>query len=985
MNNTKLIINIVVLTLLFSVSIFAQQTGTISGQVSDSFGDALVGATVLAVDENENEKSTISNSRGEYTINGLVPGKYKVRATAENFSLYEATDIIISPGENEKISIAMVVEAVSANVEVLDEGNVNTDAQNNASSLVLKGADLDALPDDPDDLEQALQALAGGAAGPNGGQIYIDGFTGGNIPPKDAIREIRVNQNPFSAEYDRLGFGRIEILTKPGSDKWRGQAFFNFGDSALNARNPFSLNKADSQRIFYGANVSGPIVKNKSSFFLAFDRRQIDDGTSVTATIVDSNFNIVPFQQEFIIPNRRLSINPRFDYQINSTNTLVGRYEFERSTRDNFGVGGFSLPSRATSIESTQHTFQLTETAILNDKTVNETRFQYQFDNRETTGDNTIPAINVLDSFYGGGSSVGFNYNRQSNWEIQNYTTTALGKDSSHAVKFGARIRGVRLEDRSESNYGGTYTFTGFTNPGDPFDLNNDGRVSSIEQYRAKLLGATDVRYNPSQFSITAGEPLADISQYDVGLFATDDWRVNPGLTLSFGLRYENQSNINDNFNIAPRFSFAYSPGAGGAKSPKTVFRGGFGIFYDRFGENYSLQAQRLNGFSQQQYIITANPTILGQSVFSLNGVTNVPTAAQLANIAPLTSTPRIIADDLQSPYTIQGAFSVERQLPGRSNVSLYYVLSRNLHLIRSRNINAPVCPTGTACPINDPAALQLLRPDPTQGNLYQYESSGVLDQQQLIVSFRTFFSQGLTLFSNYRLSYANGTDGGFPQYSYNLDDEYSDSSLDQRHFFFLGGSVSVPYGVSLRPFIIGGSGRPFNVIAGRDLNGDSIFNDRPTFAQLSNRCGELGLTDSFCDVSGFDPNAIVTRNFGRGPSFFTVNLSVNKNFGFGKAPTRPGNQSADSGGRGGFGGGRRGGGGGRGGGGFFGGNERKPYNLSVGVRFSNLLNTNNMNSPIGNLNSPRFGQSTDTAGGFGRGGGGSGSRSIEFNTRFSW
>ncbi len=984
MKNTSVYLCVMLFSLLLSVSVFAQQAATIKGQVSDSLGDALVGATIIAVDANGKEKSTTSNNKGEYRITGLTPGKYTIRATAKDFALYEATDIILTPGETEDFAIAMVPETVTAEVDVTDEGRVNTDSNNNASALVLKEEDLEALPDDPDDLEQALQALAGGAAGPNGGQIFIDGFQGGNIPPKEAIREVRINQNPFSAEFDRLGFGRIEILTKPGSDKWRGQGYFNFGDSALNTRNPFSENKADSQRKFYGANVSGPVVKNKASFFLSFNNRQIDNGAIVNANVIDNNFNIVPFQQEFIIPNNRFSINPRFDYQLNSTNTLVVRYEFERRTRDNGGVGDFSLPSRATQFENKEHTIQLTETAILNERTVNETRFQYRFDDRETIGDNTIPTVNVLNSFVGGGSSIGLDFNKEKSWELQNYTTTVLGKDSQHAIKFGVRLRGTSLEDRSDSNYGGTFTFAGFVNPGDPFDTNGDGVVSSIEQYRAKLLGAPDARYNPNQFSISAGNPLADISQYDVGLFITDDWRVNPGLTLSFGLRYENQTNIDDDLNFAPRFSFAYSPGAGGANPPKTVFRGGFGIFYNRFSENLSLQAQRLDGVSQQQFIIGGTSPILSQPVFTLNGVTNVPTAAQLGNVAPLTSTPRLIADNLQAPYTMQGAFSVERQLPGRSTIALYYVLSRNLHLIRSRNINAPVCPPGFACPTNDPLQLQQLRPDPTQGNLYQYESSGVLEQQQLIVNFRTFFRRGFTFFGNYRLSRAKGTGGGFPQYSFDTSDDFGNSGLDQRHFFFMVGSFSVPYGFSLRPFILGGTGRPFNIIAGRDLNGDSIFNDRPTFAQLNTRCNELGLTSSFCDTSGEDPNAILPVNYGRGPGFFTINFSLDKTFGFGKSANRSGgnNQSARRGSRR---GGRFGGfGGRRGRGGFFGGGDRKPYNLTVGVRFYNLLNRNNPNSPVGNLNSPLFGQSTNTAGSFGRGGS-SGNRRIEFRTRFRW
>lgn len=979
--------------ILFAVSAaYSQQSGAIGGQVTDSLGDAIVGATVVVVDKSGREFTATTDNRGEFRVTGLSGGRYTVRVEAENFAIYEATDVDIEAGGTTPFPIVLSVEGVTEEVDVETEGRVDTDPRNNASSLVLKDKDLESLPDDPDDLEQALQALAGGAAGPNGGQIYIDGFEGGNIPPKEAIREIRINQNPFSAEYDRLGFGRIEILTRPGTDKWRGQAFFNFGDDALNSRNPFSENKADLRSLFYGATISGPIINKKASFFLNFNNRQIDEGAIVNATVVDQNFDIVPFRQEFTRPNRRFSIGPRFDYAINENNTLVARYEFERRTADSQGVGDFSLPSRGTEFENTEHTLQVTETAILNARTVNETRFQYRDQDRTRTGDNTIPAINVLDAFVGGGSSVGLSYDREQTWELQNYTTTTFGKDSNHAVKFGVRVRGTRLEDRSESNYGGTFTFTGFADQNNPYDLDNNGIVSSIEQYRAKLLGETDPRYNPNQFTITTGDPLADISQYDVGLFITDDWRVSQKLTLSFGLRYENQTNISDKLNFAPRFSFAFSPGAGKQGTAKTVFRGGIGIFYDRFGESRSLEALRLDGVSQQQFVVSSGNPLLGQPVFTVNGVTNVPTAAQLAAIAPLASTPRVIADDLQAPYTIQSAFSVERSLPGRSTLSVYYVASRNLHQIRSRNINAPVCPPGTVCP-TDPAQRQALRPDPTRGNIYQYESSGVLEQQQLIVSFRTFFSQNFTLFSNYRLGKAEGdTDGGFPQYSYDLSDEYGSSFLDRRHFFFLGGSIGLPYvGVSLRPFIIAGSGTPFNITTGSDRNGDSIFNDRPTFAQLGEACGRSGLNADWCNVAGEDPNAVIPRNYGRGPSFFTINLGIDRNFGFGSTSTESTDEAdGDDNARprrrgpGGF-GGRRGGGG-RGRGGFFGGgNERKPYNLSLGLRVYNLLNRNNPNSPVGNINSPLFGQSTDTGGFFGRGGSQGGNRRIEIRTSFRW
>ena len=980
----------VAVMLMAAASVLAQQGGSVAGQVTDSLGDAVVGATVTAVDRNGKEKTAVTNAAGEYSISGLVAGRYTIRASAESFAVYEATDVDVIVGQRSDLPIILNVEGVQEEVEVTDEGSVSTDAQNNASALVLKEEDLAALPDDPDDLEAALQALAGGAAGPNGGQIYIDGFEGGNLPPKESIREIRINQNPFSAEYERLGFGRIEILTKPGSDKFRGQAFFNFNDSALNSRNPFSENKADSRRMFYGANISGPVIKNKASFFLSVDNRQIDNGSSVNATIIDSNFNAVPFQQEFTVPSRRFSINPRFDYQLDQNNTLVFRYEFERRTGENQGIGGFTLPSRATESENTEHTFQVTETAILNARTINETRFQFRDENDQRIGDNSIPAIIVSGAFSGGGASTGLNFDKQRSWEIQNYTTTALGKNAEHAIKFGARVKGVSLNDRTESNYGGSFTFAGFLDDnGTPSDSSDDFFVSSIEQYRQKLLGNLDPRYNPNQFSITTGDPLADISQHELGVFVTDDWRVNPGLTLSFGLRYENQTNMSDGLNLAPRFSFAYSPGAGGASAPKTVFRGGFGIFYNRFSENLTLQALRLDGVRQQQYIIGIGSPLLAQPVFTLDGVTNVPTIDQLAIVAPLSSTPRIISPDIQAPYTIQGAFSVERQLPGRSTISAYYVTARDLHQVRSRNINAPVCPPGFDCPVNDLTALAALRPDPTSGNIYQYETSGYSNSQRLIVSFRTLFSQRLTIFSNYILANSkSNSDGGFPSYSYDISDEYSQSGFDTRHTFFMGGSIGAPFGISLRPFIIARSGSPFDITSGQDRNGDSIFNDRPTFGELGSRCSELGLTASWCDVSGFSPDAALPRNFGRGPSFFTVNLGIDRTFSFGSTGGGSSDTASGDGPRGGGvpGMGRRGGGGGGRGGFFGGGSERGRFNLTVGVRVSNLLNTNNESTPVGNLSSSLFGQSTSTAGGFGRFGGSSGgNRTIELQTRFRW
>jgi len=970
------------------VPISAQGVGSIGGQVTDALGAVVVGATVTAVSADGKERQAITNARGEYSITGLAPGKYTVKGIAKNFGLYENADVTVATGDRSDLIIVLTVAELEENVDVSTDNQVNNDADNNQSATVIKGKDLDALPDDPDELSQALQALAGPSSGPGGGQIYIDGFTGGEMPSKDSIREIRINQSPFSAEFDRMGFGRIEILTKPGSDKFRGSVNGRFNDESLNSRNPFALNRASTQSKNFGGNISGPVQKGRSSFFLDLNMNNNDENAIVNAQILDPSLNIVNFTQDYGVPTKRYSIGPRFDYTINDRNTLVARYRFDKSTSENQGLGSTSLASRAYDSERIGHEVRLTETMIINAKTVNETRFQYRYNNSNQNGDNTIPTINVSSAFTGGGAQIGQSFSKTKSWELNNYTTTSFGKNSQHSVKFGAQLENDDVVNRSENGFGGTFLFTGFTGS-DPADLNGDGVVSPIEQYRAKVSGLVGTQYNPTQFSITAGNPVASVKQFQAGLFVNDDWRVSPALLLSFGLRYENQTNIHSNLNFAPRFGYAWSPGAGGAKTPKTVFRGGIGVFYDRFSDSYTLQANRFDGVSQLNLLVSANETdpvrraaalvLLGQPVFTLNGVTNVPSAADILANIPGTSTIRQVSSDLQAPYTIQSTFGVERQLPTsmKTTLTAYFVTARSLHQLRTRNINAPICPLQVNC-LNAP------RPDPTLGNVNQYDSSGTIDQKQLIVNFRSNFSQRFSVSGNYRLNFVKGdTDGAgsSPAYAYDFTGEYGRASSDVRHNFFLFGNVTLPWSLSLNPFVIISSGSPFNITTGQDLNGDGVLNERPTYGALQSRCSELGLTNSFCDIGSNDPSSILPRNYGTGPGSVLVNLRVSKNFGFGSSGT----DKSGSGGHGGpgmmgggFGGGRFGG---------FGGETRKPYNLNVGISFNNILNHPNFASPVSTLSSSRFGQTVSTGGGFGRfGGGGDGPiRRIELNMRFSW
>src|SRR5215213_1434411 len=508
-----------------------QARGTLRGLITDELGAAIVGANVTLTDAAGAQKKTTTNGEGVYNFAGLAPGKYTLQANATGFAPSESKEVDITTARQ---TLDLTLRVTIEEKVTIAETPVSTEATNNANQTVIGGKDLDALPDDPDELAAALQALAGPSVGPNGGQIFIDGFTCGNLPSKDAIREIRINQNPFAAENDQPS-ARIDILTRPGTDKLRGGASLNFNDESLNSRNPFAISSSKRtpfQIRQYDMNLSGPLVAKKASFFVNFGRIETDDNELIRATVVDANNNIVEVGDAFLTPKRNTFFSPRFDYAINNNHTLVARYNFNRSAFENQGVGGFSLPERAFDTVSTNHTIQLTETAVLNPTTINETRFQYTFGRNERTGDNGIPGLNVSGSFAAGGSQVGHSFNERQTWELNNFTAKQMG---AHAFKVGGRIRHVSVDDTNEGNFGGTWSFTG------GFGL------TSIERYQLTLR-MQEQGFTPQQiraagggaaaFSINSGDPFAAVSQTDFGIFVQDDWRVRPNITLSYGLRY---------------------------------------------------------------------------------------------------------------------------------------------------------------------------------------------------------------------------------------------------------------------------------------------------------------------------------------------------------------------------------------------------------------------------------------------------------------
>ena len=1001
------IMKIILCILLLSLTIAAQQqTGSLRGQVTDELGALVVGATVTLTAADGSQKTAVTNAEGVYTINSLVPGPYTLSVAAPGFSPYVKTDLTIAAGPRTTHDVRLIVTLEKQVITVTEEQGLDTDPKSNADAVVLKGQELDVLPDDPEALASAVQAMAGPSTGPSGGQIFIDGFTGGRMPPKESIREVRINQNPFNAENNNIGFGQIEIFTKPGADKLRASSFFNFSDESLNSRNPFAPRRAPFQVRYYGGSVSGPITKGKSSFFVDVQRRVTDDNAIINAQVLNSNLVPSPFNVALLVPNRFFSFSPRFDYQLNQANTLVLRYSYSNTKADNVGASDFSLPERAFSRSNTTQTLQVTETAILSPAMMNETRFQYIRTRGEQNGNNVIPTIVVQDAFIAGGSQVGLAHNNEDRWELQNYSTWTKGP---HILRFGARLRGVKITDFAPQNFGGTFTFSGGDAPlldaNNQIVLNGNGDpilipITSLERYRRTLLfqGNPNMRLlggGATQFSIAGGNPEASVTQTDMGFFIQDEWRIRPNLTFTAGLRYERQTNISSNYNFAPRLFFAWAPGGtsvgggpGGpsSSSPKMVIRGGIGVFYDRFGERATLLANRFDGENQLDFRVF-DPTVLDTSTFSLNGVTNVPTVESLTAFAA-PQIVRRIADDFQAPTFVMTAVNFERQLPSKFTFFAVFFNYRGKHLLRVRNTNAPL--PGTYDPGNPNDSV---RPLGNIGDVYYYESSAKFNDYRFFGGLRRQMSKGFSLFANFGTGKGKtdtdcifGSIGScFPSDTYDLTSEYSRVAFIPSGNFFVGGSLVLPkLKVNLNPFIVYSTGRPFNIVTGRDTNGDGLFTERPAFATSQTDPANLRRTAfGDFDLAPAPGQELIPRNYGLGPSFFTVNLGINRSFAFGDVPAaaapaagtaatasggtaRPANAAAPANNA----------------------SAEKRYTLTLSVNIQNLLNNTNLANPIGNLSSPRFGESFSTSGSFGFGPSGSaaaGNRRIQVQVRLSF
>jgi Carboxypeptidase regulatory-like domain len=976
-------------------------TGTLRGHITDPTGALIPGAKVtITTTAGTAVTSATADASGAYSVSGLAPGSYLVNATCDGFAPFTSAAIQIAAGQSKRVDIAMSIQVADESVTVTeDTPQVSTDASGNSNAIVLKGKDLDALSDDPDELSNELTALAGPAAGPNGGQIYIDGFTAGQLPPKSAIREIRINQNPFSAEFDKLGYGRIEILTKPGTDKMHGQFLAQGNDNLFNTANPFTTVIPAYHSLQFSGNLNGALSK-WASFFISVDQRnnQNDSIYSLVEAPVGGTspypFEVGPVSGGLFSPQTRTNIAPRIDLQLGSRNTLTARYQFYRNNVVG-NITSTSLPTQSTTQTETESTLQLSDSFIVNEHIVNETRFQYLRDYSSTAPASTAPQVSIPLTFTGGGATDQTSNDHTNHYELQNLTTTSIG---AHAIKFGTRLRDNSDANTSDDDFNGSFSFNSVSDYVGALNLEAGQICPAPGTTTETVCGTTNA---PIKLSYASGAPSARANVFDAAVFFQDDWKANRNLTLSGGLRWESQNHISDHDDWAPRFALAYAlDGHKDKKQAKTVLRAGYGIFYDRFIIADLLSTERYNGGpnSQKQTTIS-NPTCFSST--SLSNLNLATCGAGSAN----TSTIDTVAPSFHAAATQQAGAGLERQLTKNTTLTVTYLNSFGTHQLVTRNSNAYL-----------PGVTPATRPDPNLGIVDQFYSEAVFKQNQLIVNLNARISPKLSIVGFYNLTAANsnGGAGNSVSNSYDLNQDYGRASFASRNTVFVLANYQGPWALRFNPFLIAASGKPYNITTTNDLTGDNFFNNRPSLADNSfcasanpnyaeTRFGCLN-TDPVAPGQTYTP---IPMNLGRGPASVAVNLRVSRAFGIGpklESATTAGGQFQGGGGPGGGGGrgGGRGGGfgpggfGGAGGGPGFGGpGTGRKYTLTFSAQALNLFNDIDFGAPTGSviptldpstgLYGPgdQFGKSTSLAGGIFSSG--SAARRIFFNATFGF
>jgi len=898
-----------------------RQAAAITGVVIDPSGAVVRGAAVTLMSDDEPPVAvtvTKTGPTGRYRLDA-GPGTCTLVVEAAGFARFESAPLRIAAAVSDagpqawtldvELRLAQRIEKIEVPGESASSGNGN--------ALVLSGRDVEQMPLDSATLLDELQSLAGG---PNA-QLYVSGFSGGKLPPRNNIGGIRIRQNAYSAEYDTdPGNGVIQVTTRPGTDQLHGEVYLYGDDSALNAGNPFAPGQPGYYANGSGGSLTGPL-NHRASYFAGWDQLALEMNSAIDAQTLDANLDPAQVSYAVRTPRSVVDASSRLDLRNGASSTVMARYAFDRVTQTNGGIGQLALASQGFSNSTVAQTLQLSNTQLMGAKIVNETRFQYIRARAAQTPVSTDPAILVEGAFLGGGNDQGAFSDHQDRYELQNYVSLAEGR---HYLKLGGRLRVGRDANTSLANFNGEFIF------------------ATLSAYMATAQGTPAA----SEFSLNTGSPNAEVAVADAGLFLEDDWKVAQNLTLSYGLRFETQTGIADHADWAPRVGFSWSPAKAATKgAPNYVLHGGAGVFYRRFSSDSSLQAERQNGVTQQEYVVVSPPLcpeITGMASTGCPVISNVvglPGLTGMSGLAGLaaqlgSATVYRISPNFHAPYYIGESAAIDRRLGHFGTASLTYLNNRGEHTQTTENVNAPL--PGTYIPT---APTSGVRPDGGNENIYEFVSEGVSRSNRLTTNVSVHTGR-VIVYGYYMLRFDRSdaeSDGSFPSDQYDLGVDYGRSLDDVRHTLTMGENAKLPYGIETSGYLRAMSGAPFNIVVGEDLNGDTQFNDRPAFATDLTRPSVVATRWGSFDTSPIAGQKIIPRNYAQGPGLFLVNLAVGKSLGFGPELAAGATPAK--------------------------GPLPRKYTAQFWVQSQNALNHPNLTPPVGTLNSPLFGQSTGVTG----------------------
>jgi hypothetical protein len=905
----------------------------VRGTLTDPSGAVVAQATVTLQSADGAQALTTQSTRdGRYSFPAVAPGSYTLRIVAGGFAAYQSQPFAVSSTGMKTLDVHLRIEMQQVQVDVSGDSNDETDPNHNGEAIVLKGKTLDDLPTDPTMLQQQLQAMSGGEAP----AMYVDGFSNGTLPPKNTIREIRVNQNPYSARNDTdPNSGMIEILTKPGSEKLHGDIFLSGNESAFNTQNPFVSSQPSYYSTNFNGDVDGPLSKN-ASFFLSVSRQSAQSNAVIDAEVLDPTAqDQIAFSDALPSPNTTTGFSPRVDLQLGTKSTLTFRYSYSDSEQTNGGVGQFNLANQGFNSKTLTQLLQAGNSQIIGSKIVNDTRFQYIRTRTNQTPYNTSPTLMVQGAFTDGGNNLGAFHDNRDSYELQNYLSIQLGK---HYLTPGIRLRINRDANVSRAGYNGEFLFSTLAT--------YQTAALALNQCEATQMATQCNIAGASQFTVTTGTPAATVNVVDFAAFYQDDWKLRPHFTLSYGLRYEIQNYISDGKDFAPRLGFAWGLAAKKDKPARFTLRGGSGIFYQRLSSGNILQAQRQNGIAQQQYVVALPATYPN---FPALGAQTSPSIFR-------------ISPSFRSPYNIISSIGLDYSLGSHGRVSAEYDYNRWNHVLLLRNINAPL--PGTYNPA-DPASG--VRPYGGSQNIDEVESAGIARTRRIAVNGEFYTKNDFGVYAYYRYRIRNSdANGGFVSNGYDIGADYGRASSDLHHGLWAGIFSPEMYGrISIGTYIDANSGLPFNITVAQDLNGDSQFNDRPAFATDLTRSSVVATPYGTFDTNPIAGQTIIPINYGQGPGYLNIGTEIRRDFTFGPIlppnPQDTASKAAPS-------------------------SSKKPYiarryNLRLAIEADNIINRVNLATPVGTLGSPLFGRSTSIVGDSGTGG--NANRVINLNLLF--